>query len=98
MTRHRQRQPTSPGEILREEFMEPLGLSTRDLAAHIGCEPALLEGVLKETAPVTATLALQLGAAFETTPEFWLNAQKAVDLYRAEMELGSLPEPLPRAS
>jgi plasmid maintenance system antidote protein VapI len=43
-------------------------------------------------------MALKLGAAFRTSPEFWLNAQKAVDLYRAAEALGILPEPLLRAS
>ncbi|HOC43907.1 MAG TPA: hypothetical protein PKJ99_12900 [Thermoanaerobaculales bacterium] len=43
-------------------------------------------------------MAVKLGAAFRTTPEFWLNAQKAVDLYRAEKKLGKLPSPLLKAS
>lgn len=47
---------------------------------------------------VTPEMALKLGAAFQTSPEFWLNAQKAVDLYRAAEALGTLPGSLLRAS
>ena len=47
---------------------------------------------------MSAEMALKLGAAFSTSPEFWLNAQKAVDLYRAEAKLNRLPSPLLEAS
>jgi len=47
---------------------------------------------------VSAEMALKLGAAFRTTPEFWLNAQKAVDLHEAARHLTDLPRPLLKAS
>jgi len=94
----RKREPTSPGEILREEFLKPLGLTQRQLADHLGCEVKVINRLVNGRTSVTPEMALKLGAAFRTSPEFWLNAQKAVDLHRAAAELGALPEPLLRAS
>lgn len=94
----RKREPTSPGEILREEFLKPLGLTQRQLADHLGCEVKVINRIVNGKTSVTPEMALKLGAAFRTSPEFWLNAQKAVDLYRAAEALGALPTPLLRAS
>ena len=94
----RKRQPTTPGEILREEFLKPLGLTQRQLADHLGYEVKVINRIVNGRTSVTPEMALKLGAAFRTSPEFWLNAQKAVDLYRATQALGTLPEPLLRAS
>jgi addiction module HigA family antidote len=94
----RKREPTSPGEILREELLKPLGLTQRQLADHLGCEVKVINRIVNGRTSVTPEMALRLGAAFRTSPELWLNAQKAVDLHRAAKELGALPEPLLRAS
>jgi len=94
----RKREPTSPGEILREEFLKPLGLTQRQLADHLGCEVKVINRIVNGRTILTPEMALKLGAAFRTSPEFWLNAQKAVDLYRAAEALGTLPAPLLRAS
>jgi len=94
----RKREPTPPGEILQEEFLKPLGLTQRQLANHIGCEVKVINRIVNGRTGLTPEMALKLGAAFRTSPEFWLNAQKAVDLYRAAEALGTLPEPLLRAS
>jgi addiction module HigA family antidote len=94
----RKREPTLPGEILREEFLKPLGLTQRQLADHLGCEVKVINRIVNGRTGVTPEMALKLGAAFRTSPEFWLNAQKAVDLHRAAEALGALPEPLLRAS
>jgi antitoxin HigA-1 len=93
----RKRQPTSPGEILREEFLKPLGLTQRQLADHVGCEVKVINRIINGRTGVSPEMALKLGAAFRTSPDFWLNAQKAVDLYRAARALETLPEPLLRA-
>lgn len=92
------RQPTSPAEILREEFLSPLNLSPRTLASHMACDEADVSALLAEERSVDAAMALRLGSVFQTTPEFWLNAQRAVDLYRARIEVAELPPPLKRAS
>ena len=94
----RRRKPTTPGEILREEFLLPLGMTQRQLAGHLGCDLKVINRIINDRTSVTAEMALKLGAAFRTSPEFWLNAQKAVDLHQAARRLSSLPKPLLRAS
>ena len=87
----RRREPTSPGEILREEFLTPLGMTQRQLAEHLGCDVKVVNRIVNGRTSVSAATALKLGATFRTTPEFWLNAQKAVDLYRASSTHRDLP-------
>ena len=94
----REREPTSPGEILQEEFLKPLGLTQRQVAQHLGCDVKVINRIVNGRSGVSPEMALKLGAAFRTSPEFWLNAQKAIDLYRATASLNCLPEPLLRAS
>ena len=93
----RRRKPTTPGEILREEFLLPLGMTQRQLAGHLVCDLKVINRIINGRTSVTAEMALKLGAAFRTSPEFWLNAQKAVDLHQAARHLSSLPKPLLRA-
>jgi addiction module HigA family antidote len=90
------RKPTSPGEILREEFLVPLHISQKELSEHIGCDFKVINRIINERSQVTPTIAIKLAAAFNTTPDFWLNAQKAVDLYHASRALKTLPKPLLR--
>lgn len=94
----RRRPPTTPGEILQEEFLTPLGLTQKKLADHIGHDVKVVNRIVNGRSRVSPEMALKLGAAFCTSPEFWLNAQKAVDLHRAAAVLKELPEPLLRAS
>ena len=86
------RKPTPPGEILREEFLIPLGLTQKQLADHIGCDFKVVNRIANEKAHVTPKLAIKLGAAFNTTPDFWLNAQKAIDIYNASRQIKRLPK------
>ena len=95
--RARRRKTTTPGEILREEFLIPLGMTQRLLADHLGHDVKVINRIVNGRSSVTAEMALKLAATFRTTPEFWLNAQKAVDLHRAVGRLASLPRPLLRA-
>ena len=88
------RKPTSPGEILREEFLIPLNISQKRLAAHIGCDFKVINRIVNEKAQVTPTIAVKLAAAFDTTAEFWLNAQKAVDIYNVMRGIKQLPKSL----
>ena len=92
------RKPTGSGEILREEFLAPLGLTQRQVAESLGCDVKVVNRLVNGRTSVSAEMALKLGAAFRTTPEFWLNAQKAVDLYEAARRLTALPRPLLKAS
>ncbi len=96
--RSRNRPPTSPGELLKEEFLLPLGMTQRQLAEHLGCDVKVINRIVNGRSAVTAEMALRLGSALRTSAEFWLNAQKAVDLYRAASRINDLPAPLPLAS
>ena len=91
------RPPTSPGEILDEEFLKPLGLTQAELAAHLGCDVKVINRIVNGRSGVTAEMAIRLAAAFRMTPEFWLNAQQAVDIYHASLRLKKVPEPISMA-
>lgn len=88
------RPPTSPGEILREEFLKPLRMTQADLATHLGCDVKVVNRIVNGRSAVTAEMAIRFGAAFRMSPEFWLNAQQAVDLYRASKRMKKVPEPI----
>jgi addiction module HigA family antidote len=88
------RKPTSPGEILGEEFLKPLGMTQKRLADHIGCDVKVINRLVNERSALTATVALKLAATFGTSPEFWMNAQRAVDIYNASRKLKKLPRAL----
>jgi addiction module HigA family antidote len=90
------RKPTSPGEILQEEFLKPLGLTQKQLANHIGCDLKVINRIVNGHSAVTAEMAVRLAAALNMTPEFWLNAQQAVDLYQVSAHLKSLPRAISR--
>jgi addiction module HigA family antidote len=93
----KKREPTTPGEILREEFLVPLGMTQKELADHLGCDVKVVNRIVNGRTSVSAEMALKLAAAFRTSPEFWLNAQKAVDLFRAARSLSKLPSPVLKA-
>lgn len=90
----RQRKPTSPGEILLEEFLKPINLKQTELARHLGCDWKVINRIVNERSAVSAEMAVKLGAAFNTTPDFWLNAQTAVDLFEANKKVKKLPKSL----
>jgi addiction module HigA family antidote len=76
------RVPTHPGEILRLEFLEPLGITQVALAAHIGVPVQRVNELVRGKRGVTPDTAWLLAQAFETTPDFWMNLQAAYDLAR----------------
>lgn len=86
------REPTTPGEILKEEFLHPLDMTQADLAKHLGCDIKVINRIVNARSSVTAEMALRLAATFNTSPEFWLNAQKAVDLHKASKKIKNLPK------
>jgi addiction module HigA family antidote len=81
---------THPGEVLREEFMKPLGLSANALALALRVPATRIGDILRAEKPraVTADTAIRLARYFGTTPEFWLNLQSAYDLSVAIAEQG----------
>lgn len=80
--------PIHPGEILREEFMEPLGLSQNALARALGVSPRRINQIVNEQRAITADTAVRLARFFEMSPEFWMGLQNDYDLETAEDELG----------
>jgi len=77
------RRPTHPGEMLREDFMPDYGLSVAKLAADVGVSRQSINELLRERRSVTPEMALRLARLFGNSPEFWLNAQRAIDLWDA---------------
>ena len=92
----RKRKPTSPGEILSEEFLKPMKLTQKQLADHLGCDIKVINRIINEKTSLTAEMALRLAAAFKTSADFWLNAQKAMDLYEAAKKVKHLPDSILR--
>ena len=92
------RRPTTPGEILSEEFLKPLGMTQKELADHIDCDVKVINRIVNERTSVTAAMALKIAATFGTSPEFWLNAQQALDLYKASKVRGDVPKTLLKVS
>ncbi len=75
--------PTHPGKILKEMYLEPLGLSQTDAAANLGVTRKTLSMLLNQHQGISAEMALRLSRAFNTTPELWLNMQQNYDLWYA---------------
>jgi addiction module HigA family antidote len=76
--------PVHPGEILREEFLKPLGLTPYAVALALEVPRTRIERLAGEEKPVTADTALQLGRYFKTGAAFWMNIQTRYDLETAE--------------
>lgn len=80
--------PVHPGEILREEYLEPLAMSSSALAAALGVPANRITNIVKEQRSVTADTALRLARYFQTSPAFWMNLQAMFDLRSAEIASG----------
>jgi addiction module HigA family antidote len=72
--------PIHPGEVLREEFINPMGISQREFAQKIGVPHTRLNQIVRENRSITADTALRLSMALGTTAEFWINLQARYDL------------------
>lgn len=72
--------PVHPGEVLQEEFLEPLGLSQYRLAKDLSVPPRRINEIVHGTRAISADTALRLARYFGTTDRFWLNLQAAYDL------------------
>jgi addiction module HigA family antidote len=80
--------PMHPGEVLREEFLVPLGLSAGALAKACGVPRTRIERIANEETAVTADTALRLGKALGTSAELWLNLQNEFDMRTAKSQIG----------
>src|SRR5438309_11645365 len=93
MTKSQKRlSPIHPGEILRAEFMQPLGLSMNRLALDLRVPVTRIAEIVHERRAITPDTALRLGRYFNTSPRFWLNLQGSYDLEVATDSLASTIE------
>lgn len=92
--------PVHPGEILREDYLEPLGLSVNALSKALKVPATRMNEIVRENRGVTADTALRLARYFDTSERFWLNLQTEYDLRKAQISKGSqvAEEVKPRAA
>ncbi len=76
-----QRSPTHPGEMLQKEFLDPLDMTQRELADHMGVHVTRVNELIRGKRRVTAETAAMLARVLDTSERFWLNLQSAYDLY-----------------
>ncbi|MGH8426767.1 MAG: HigA family addiction module antitoxin [Gammaproteobacteria bacterium] len=79
MSMHR---PAHPGEILRELYLEPLGVNLTQAAEALGVSRKHVSAIVNRRAPVTAEMAMRLAVALTTEPEIWVNLQTQYDLWQ----------------
>ena len=91
MMKNRMR-PIHPGEILREEYMAPLGISANGLARALGVTPARISEIVRQKRGITGDTALRLARYFGTDAQSWLNLQIAYDLRIVELASGNAIE------
>ena len=89
-TRKREVRPTHPGEMLREDFLPEYGLNASSLARELGVSRQTVNELLRERRALSPEMAIRLGCFFGNSPEFWLNAQRAFDLWEASQVLGKM--------
>ncbi len=82
-----------PGEVLFEDFMKPMQISARKLAADIDVSPSRISELVHAQRPITADTALRLGLFFGMEPRFWLNLQAEYDMRVADRDLRALIAP-----
>jgi antitoxin HigA-1 len=92
----RNRRPTSPGEILRQLYLDPREISIARFAEAVGVTRKHMSNVVNGHAAITAELATRIATVLETTPEYWLNLQNAVDLYDAREAVAKSDRPVRR--
>lgn len=80
------RKPSTPGEILLKEYLEPAGISPTDFAKHIGMATSTLSRLIDGKTKLTIRTAYRLAKATKTTVEFWVNLQQAIDLAEAKAD------------
>lgn len=80
--KNKTRRPTHPGELLREETLPAAGLTQSELANRLGVSRRAVGDLIHERRPVNPDLAHRLARVFDTTPEFWLRLQEAVDVWQ----------------
>lgn len=82
-----------PGEILLEDFMRPMGITARQIAADIDVSPSRISEIVHGARPITVDTAIRLGLFFKMDPKFWLNLQMEYDIRVAKRTLQKEIEP-----
>jgi len=85
--RKRKVRPTHPGAMLREDFLPDYNLSVADLASALGSSRQSVNELLRERRAVSPAMAIRLSRCFGNSAEFWMNAQRDLDLWDAERDL-----------
>ena len=96
--RSKQRKPTHPGAILREDVLPSLGISQTELADRLGVSRRTVSQILHEHRPITPDMAIRLAHLLGTTPESWLNLQQALDVWVLERKNARLYEQIKKVS
>ena len=78
--------PTHPGEMLREDFLPDYGLTVGSLASALGVSRQTTNEIIRERRSISPIMALKLSRLFGNSPEFWMNAQHARDLWESEKQ------------
>lgn len=81
--------PIHPGRILRDDYLEPLELTTIALAKALGVTRQTMAAILNERAGISPEMALRLAKAFDTTPDLWIAMQRNYDLYKASQNFSA---------
>ena len=79
--------PIHPGEILREDFLKPLNLTSQELAKELGIPVETIDELIKEKRPMSPEIAIKLSRRFGTSPQFWMGFQVDYDLWKAAKEM-----------
>lgn len=82
-----ERRPIHPGEILREEYLPDYGLSVAGLARRVGVSRQSVNELLRERRALSPEMAVRLAKLFGTSPQYWLDMQRHVDLWDAAVQL-----------
>ncbi|MCB1122873.1 MAG: HigA family addiction module antidote protein [Verrucomicrobiae bacterium] len=82
--------PMTPGEILQEDYLKPLGLSQNALGQALGVSPRAINEIVHGKRKITAAMSIRLGAFFRQSPRFWLNIQTECDVRTALKEASAL--------
>ena len=79
--------PSHPGEILREDYIKPLGLTVSEVAQGLGIARKTLSAIVNERAGISSAMAYRLAHGFSSSPEFWMNLQTQYDLWQARQSV-----------
>ena len=88
----RMRKPTTVGEMVKEEFLIPLGLTQKEFANHLEVDIKTINRLVNNRTSITTELALKISSALGTTPEFWMNLQFENDLWELRNSNIKLPK------